>query len=291
MKKMMMALFMALCLVFSAICGYAEEMPESTSITLIPDGGIMMVDGGEEGTHEAALMAATIEAGQTFGEALELDSILSLSRGEDEVFAGWMVYDVFEAEYADSCGEEDFCFEIMEDTHMILTAYAYSDMILSNEELAEYMCEGHDHLVVAVWMSEEEYAAYLEEASRMDPSVTLYCDEGVMVYDSAEGEYEAGFSVAMAEAGQTFGEVMELEMLLSVECEGKEFVGWTVYEVPEFENTESDIEEEGVLCYEIVEGYYMVMRDYSITYEDISTEELAALVCDYMNYVAIPSFQ
>ena len=86
---------LSICLMFTGFAVYAGEKTISfvPGITLLPNGGTMLMDGGEE-DYEAAFADATMELGQTFGEVLELDRIISLSK-EGEVFAGWMLYDVF----------------------------------------------------------------------------------------------------------------------------------------------------------------------------------------------------
>ena len=78
----------------------------------------------------------------------------------------------------------------------------------------------------------------------------------------------------IVEPGQSFGEVLELNTLADNTAEGAEFTSWTVYDVAVMETSETCVEEEGVLCYEL-----------------LSTEELAEVVCDATEHVVIPNFQ
>ena len=60
-------------------------------------------------------------------------------------------------------------------------------------------------------------------------------------------------------------QVCETITIAAVNAEGKMFVGWTVYEydVESMETSDAPVEEEGVLCFEAFEDYYMILRKYA----------------------------
>ena len=93
--------------------------------------------------------------------------------------------------------------------------------------------------------------------------------------------------------GQTFGEVLELDAMDAAGAEGGEFIGWTVYEynIETAEYSETFVEEEGVLCFELFEDYYWVLREYEVCEELISTEELADIICGAPDHLVIANFQ
>ena len=119
--------------------------------------------------------------------------------------------------------------------------------------------------------------------------ITLLCGEGAMLVNGEEGQYETSRSIATVEPGQTFGEVLELDTVAAITAEGKVFAGWTVYEynAESMEISETCVDEEGVLCFELFENYHMVLREYTLCHERLSTEEMAAIVCEESNHVVI----
>ena len=290
MKKAFFALMMSLCLLFA--CAAAEEAP--FSLTVYANGGVMLVD-TDNGTLETDLMTAQVLPDQPFGEVLELGSVYDVMQ-EGCIFAGWTVFEVYSAETADACPENENvpCLELTEGQHLVLHEYAICQDMLSTQELAELSCGLRDHVAVAGWYTEEEYDSLFgdEEIALRLPSVTLFCDEGFMTFDSDEGPYEASMSVGTTEPGKTIGELLEMHNLLSVTCEDKEFTGWTVYAVGGMDTIEGPVEEEGVLSYRVFGDYFMVLYDYAVTHELISTEELSQLSFqDDLDYIAIANFQ
>jgi len=85
------------------------------------------------------------------------------------MFAGWTVLDYSTAamEISETPVDADdvLCFELFEDYHMVLHDYYACAEMLTTEELAEYACEGLDHMVVAVWMTADEYMTFVKEKS------------------------------------------------------------------------------------------------------------------------------
>ena len=216
--------------------------------------------------------------GQTIGEVLENSGIVSVEPVlEGDEFEGWM-----EVTVAVTVDEDGFEWQ------------EYSlipDAIYTTEELLALTIPECSVMYVAKWAStpaEDYYAPYEAETIVMS-SITLLTGEGVMVKNSEEGPYEAAMSVATVEPGQTFGEVLELDAIAAMNAEGKLFAGWTVYEynTDAMETSETCVEEEGVLCFEVFEDYHMVLREYTLCYELISTEELAEIVCEETDHVVI----
>ena len=116
--------------------------------------------------------------------------------------------------------------------------------------------------------------------------------EGSMLVNGEEEQYEANWSVATVEPGQTFGEVLELDTIAAVTAEGKIFVGWTVYEynAETMETSETCVQEEGVLCFELFDDYHMVLREYTVCHELLSTEELSAIVCEASDHAVVATW-
>ena len=280
MKKSLIAIVLSICLLFASCAAFAEEyvdihMRGELGITVFANGGALMMGGSE-----VSLFAATREPGMTFGEMLGLENLLSIHK-DDAVFAGWTVYVEDPEASVDTGGV--LCFEMVENQPMSASTYTEYYWMVSTEELAEIVCEEENYIIVANWMSEDEYYMdgdeYAEGETVVMPSITLITEEG--------------FSVASVEPDQTFGEALGLDTIDVVSEEGGEFTGWTVYEynIDTAEYSETSVEEEGVLCFELFEDYYWVLREYTSCVDLLSTEELAAYVCDAPDHVVIANFQ
>lgn len=250
-----------------------------SSITMFANGGAMTMVVGQEEFSTDIFTYMTVP-GTTFGEAMELDAFLSVDK-EGGSFSGWTVYAEDPDASVDAGGV--LCFEMEENQPAAARTYAEYYWMISTEELAEIVCENMDYIVVANWMSEDEdymgYDEYEEVETVVMPSITLLTDEG--------------FSVASVEPGQTFGEVLELDAIDVGSAEGGEFIGWTVYEynIEAAEYSETCVEEEGVLCFELFEDYHWVLREYEVCEELISTEELAGLICGAPDHLVVANFQ
>ena len=279
MKKNLFALMLSLCLLLAAFPVCAEEAAE---VDLTLDGygelgGMLSVIDAYE-TFETGGYGFIATPGQTIGEVLENSGIVSVEPVlEGDEFEGWM-----EVTVAVTVDEDGFEWQ------------EYSlipDAIYTTEELLALTIPEYSVMYVAKWAStpaEDYYAPYEAETIVMS-SITLLTGEGVMVKNSEEGPYEAAMSVATVEPGQTFGEVLELDAIAAMNAEGKLFAGWTVYEynIDAMETSETCVEEEGVLCFEVFEDYHMVLREYTLCHELISTEELAEIVCEETDHVVI----
>lgn len=287
MKKTMLIALTVLCLLFTCAC--QAEAPQTvdaeadlTQVELTLDayaeaGGMLSVTDSYE-TFETGGYAFLAVPGQTVGDVLNESDILSLEPVlEGDVFEGWM-------EVAISVTVDEDGFEWQEFSLI-------PDAVYTAEELLALTVPEYSVMYVAKWagIPAEDYYAPYETETVFLPSVTLMAGEGVMQMNSEEGPYEFTMSAATVEPGLTFGEVLELDSLVSVTAEGKVFAGWTVYEysAETMETSEAPVDEEGVVCLEVFEGYYMVLREYTLCRERISTGELAALECGETDHVVI----
>ncbi len=268
MKKKLLVLLTALCLIFSAVCLAEEESQVDVSFEgYLNAGGKLRVTWADENDEIDGLgLIGTV--GQTFGEMLQNNGILSVEPVlEGDTFEGWM--EVAETVSVDEFGFEDTVYSLV------------PDQCYTTEELMALTVPEHNVTYVAKWAgipAEEYFTPYAEETIVM-PSITLLSGEG-------------NWSVATVEPGQTFGEVLELDAMDVVAPEGKIFVGWMVYEynVEAMETSETCVEEDGVLCFELFEDYHMVLREYTVCHELLSTEALSAIVCEASDHVVVATW-
>lgn len=281
MKKNLLALLTALCLIFAAACLAEEEVQVDVSFEGYSNAsGKLYVTWTDEADELDGLgLIGTV--GQTIGEMLQNNGVLSVEPVlEGDVFEGWM-------EVAVTVTIDEFGFE--ENEYSLIPDQCYT-----TEELMALTVPEHNVTYVAKWagIPAEEYFAPHEEETIVLPSITLLSGEGTMLFSGEEEQYEANWSVATVEPGQTFGEVLELDAMEIVAPEGKIFVGWTVYEynVEAMETSETCVEEDGVLCFELFEDYHMVLREYTVCHELLSTEALSAIVCEASDHVVVATW-
>ena len=268
MKKNLFVLLTALCLLFAA-AGLAEE-ENQVDVTLegyMEAGGMLYVTWTDNADETGGLgMIGT--PGQTISDVLQKDGILSVEPMlEGDTFEGWM-------EVAVTVTVDEFGFA--ENEYSLVPDQCYT-----TEELLVLTVPDHNVTYMAKWagIPVEEYFAPYEEETIVMPSITLLGGEG-------------NWSVATVEPGQTFGEVLALDTMDVVAPEGKLFVGWTVYEynVENMETSETCVEEEGVLCFELFENYHMVLREYTVCHELLSTEDMSAIVCEASDYAVVAAW-
>ena len=283
MMKKLFAILTALCLFLTFAClAEEEEIQVDVNFEAYSEAGGVLYVSWTDSVDELGGLGLIGNLGQTIGEMLQNEGILSIEPAlEGDVFEGWMI--VAETIAVDEYGFEDTVYSLLPD-------YCYT-----TEELMALPVPDQNVTYIAKWASipAEEYFAPVEEEMIIMPSITLLSGEGTMIFSSEEEQYEASFSVATVESGQTFGEVLDLESIAALTAEGKVFAGWTVYEynIEAAETSETCVEEEGVLCFELFEGYHWILREYQLCEELISTEELASLICDGMDHVVIANFQ
>lgn len=277
MKKLL-ALWSAFCLIFTAACLAEEAVQVDVTLEAYSEAGGMLNVAWTDEAYETGGLGLIGTPGQTIGEMLQNSDVLSVEPVlEGDTFEGWM-------EVAITVAIDEFGFE--ENQYSLMPDRCYT-----TEELLALPVPDHNVTYVAKWagIPAEEYFAPYEEVTIVMPSITLLCGEGNMLINGEEEQYEANWSVATVEPGQTFGEVLGLDGIAAITAEGKVFAGWTVYEynVETLETSETCVEEEGVLCFELFEDYHMVLREYTLCHERLSTAELAAVVCEASDHVVV----
>lgn len=281
MKKNLLALLTALCLIFAAACLAEEEVQVDVSFEGYSNASGKLYITWTDKADELDGLGLIGTVGQTIGEMLQNNGVLSVEPVlEGDVFEGWM-------EVAVTVTIDEFGFE--ENEYSLIPDQCYT-----TEELMALTVPEHNVTYVAKWagIPAEEYFAPHEEETIVVPSITLLSGEGTLLFSGEEEQYEANWSVATVEPGQTFGEVLELDTMDVAAPEGKLFVGWTVYEynVETMETSETCVEEEGVLCFELFEDYHMVLREYTVCHELLSTEELSAVVCEASDHAVVATW-
>lgn len=278
MKKLLV-LLTALCLFLAFPCfAEAEEPQVDVNFEAYSEaGGVMYVTWADE-ADEIGGLGLIGNIGQTIGEMLQSDGIQSIEPVlEGDVFEGWMI--VAETVTIDEYGWEDTVYSLV------------PDQCYTTEELMALPVPEQNVTYMAKWagIPAEKYFASEEAEMIFVPSITLLCGEGNMLINAEDEQYEANWSVSMVEPGQTFGEALDLDSIAAMTAEGKVFAGWTVYEydVETMETSEASVEEEGVLCFELFEDYHMVLREYSVCAELLSTEELAEYACEAGDHAVV----
>ena len=278
MKKKTIAFITILCLLFAAACLAEEENQVDVSFeSYMEAGGVLNVTWTEY-SDETGGLGLSGTPGQTIGEVLQNNGVLSVKPMLDgDVFEGWM-----EVELITTVDEDGW-----ERTEYSLVP----GIDYTTEELMNLVVPDHNVMYVVKWagIPEEEYFAPYEEETVALPSITLLCGEGNMLVTGEEEQYEANWSVAMIEPGQTFGEVLEMDTRELVAPAGKVFAGWTVldYATAAMEISETPAEKEGVLCFELFEDYHVVLHDYYACAEMLTTEELTEYACEGFDHMVV----
>jgi len=277
-KKRIFAVLTVLCLLVAAVCLAEEE--NQVDVTLegyMESGGVLYVTWADD-AYETGGLGLSGTVGQTIGDMLQHNGILSVEPMlEGDVFEGWL-----EVELITTVDEDGFDW----------TEYSLiPEPVYTTEELMALTVPDHNVMYVAKWASvpAEDYFAPYEEEIIVLPSITLLSGEGNMLMGSEEEQYEANWSVAMVEPGQTFGEVLALDTRELVAPEGKVFAGWTVldYATAAMEISETHVDADGVLCFELFEDYHVVLHDYYACAEMLTTEELAEYACEGLDHMVV----
>ncbi len=276
MKKRIFAVMMILCLLFTAVCLAEEEVQVDVSFeSYMEAGGVLYVTWTDD-ADETGGLGLIGTPGQTIGEMLQDSGVVSMEPMlEGDVFEGWM-----EVELITTVDEDGWDW----------TEYSLiPEPVYTTEELMALTVPDHNVMYVAKWagIPAEEYFAPYEEETIVMPSITLLCGEGSMLVTGEEEQYEANWSVATIEPGQTFGEVLELDTRELAAPEGKVFASWTVldYATAAMEISETPVEKEGVLCFELFEDYHVVLHDYYVCAEMLTTEQLAEYACEGFDHM------
>ena len=242
----------------------------------------------EEGEPlETQCWELVIEEGKTVAELIEAQDASGLEvfiwesdEPVDDIFEGWIEYSFEVVE--DEEGFTDFVYtRVTEDTY------------LTTEEVLERELTAENVAFVAKWadVSDEEYYLEYEHVDDgLELSLSMYANDGLM-YFGGEEPYEADFSSASIESGIRLGLYMN-DLMESVECYGYYFMGWDLYaaETVEWVDEEATDLTENDICIECGEYGYVVLYNYEVSEEPVSTEEMAEMVCDGVNYVAIANW-
>ena len=278
MKKRIFAVIMIFCLLFAAVCLAQEEVQvDVTFESYMEAGGVLNVTWTEY-ADETSGLGLIGTPGQTIGEMLQNNGVLSMEPMlEGDVFEGWM-----EVELITTVDEDGFDW----------TEYSLiPEPVYTTEELMTLTVPDHNVMYVAKWagIPAEEYFAPYEDETIALPSITLLCGEGNMLVTGEEEQYEANWSVATIEPGQTFGEVLALDTREIIAPEGKVFAGWTIldYATAAMEISETPVEKEGVLCFELFEDYHVVLHDSYACAEMLTTEELTGYSCEGLDHMVV----
>jgi len=277
-KKSIFVILMILCLLFAVTC--LAEGVNQVDVTIdgyMEAGGVLYITWTDD-AYETGGFGMGGTPGQTIGQALRNSDVLSIEPMlEGDVFEGWM-----EVEPITTVDEDGWDW----------TEYSLiPETVYTTEELLNIVVPDHNVMYVAKWAgipAEEYYAPYSEETVAL-PSITLICGEGNMLVTGEEEQYEANWSVATVEPGQAFGEALELDTREIIAPDGKMFTGWTVldYATAAMEISETPVEKEGVLCFELFEDYHVVLHDYYACAEMLTTEELAEYACEGLDHMVV----
>jgi len=277
-KKSIFVILMILCLLFAVTC--LAEGVNQVDVTIdgyMEAGGVLYITWTDD-AYETGGFGMGGTPGQTIGQALRNSDVLSIEPMlEGDVFEGWM-----EVEPITTVDEDGWDW----------TEYSLiPETVYTTEELLNIVVPDHNVMYVAKWAgipAEEYYAPYSEETVAL-PSITLICGEGNMLVTGEEEQYEANWSVATVEPGQAFGEALELDTREIIAPDGKMFAGWTVldYAAAAMEISETPVEKEGVLCFELFEDYHVVLHDYYACAEMLTTEELAEYACEGLDHMVV----
>lgn len=277
-KKRIFAVLTTLCLLFAAVSLAEEEVQvDVTFESYMEAGGVLNVTWTEY-ADETGGLGLIGTPGQTIGDVLQNNGVLSVEPMlEGDVFEGWL-----EVELITTVDEDGWDW----------TEYSLiPEPIYTSEELLALTVPDHNVMYVAKWagIPAEEYFAPYEEEVIVLPSITLLSGEGSMMINGEEEQYEANWSVATIEPGQTFGEVLELDTRELIAPEGKVFAGWTVldYATAAMEISETPVEKEGVLCFELFEDYHVVLHDYYACADMLTTQELAGYACEGLDHMVV----
>ena len=278
MKKSIFVILMILCLLFTVNClAEGENQVDVTIDGYMEAGGVLYITWTDD-AYETGGFGMGGTPGQTIGQALRNSDVLSIEPMlEGDVFEGWM-----EVEPITTVDEDGWDW----------TEYSLiPETVYTTEELLNIVVPDHNVMYVAKWAgipAEEYYAPYSEETVAL-PSITLICGEGNMLVTGEEEQYEANWSVATVEPGQAFGEALELDTREIIAPDGKMFAGWTVldYAAAAMEISETPVEKEGVLCFELFEDYHVVLHDYYACAEMLTTEELAEYACEGLDHMVV----
>ena len=137
---------------------------------------------------------------------------------------------------------------------------------------------------------EEEFAEDEGEFGEQ-PELTIYANGGV-IWMGAEEPYDIELSASVMYIGATIAEAVG-EEIISIEKEGAEFAGWTIYAVSEGEWVQEEVTglSDGQLCVSCGDYGYYFMKDYEVISETATTDEMLAYESDGRNYYVLANWK
>lgn len=246
-------------------------------------GGLLSVTetGGVSEYGSIGLLAAQ---GETIGDALTFSGYSAIEPVlEGDVFEGWMEYTAVTS--VDEDGFENCAYEIV------------SEELYTTEQLLEMTVPDHAVNYVAKWAgipAEDYFTADAWDDGFSSGSFSFSANGGSMSFHESDGTiYDSAFYTYWLEDGQALNDIMGTEYgaaLISVEKEGSEFAGWTLYEADSaFWNSES-VEDEGITSFlydtEHEDTRYLLLKNAAVIREAASTEELCGLSIEGKSYYA-----
>lgn len=273
MTKRIPAALLAALLLAACAAAAEEEIYPYCDFELNAYGGTMIftyADGSREESEAWGFGADITREGMTYGDMLNGFDIVGVEILEEgDTFEGWLAFD-YAITSVDEFGWEEYGY------------IRRSEAPVTTEELLTAPAQDGYTVFAAKWagIPAGEYFAQEEEYETIHiPSVTLYAGEGLFLMQGEEEKYESALNVATIEPDQNVHEALQLDKLISVSCEGREFAGWTVYDVAWMETIEGMPDTDGQPCFEVFDGWYCVLWDYSVIGEGMTTEEVGELVC------------
>lgn len=126
-----------------------------------------------------------------------------------------------------------------------------------------------------------------------DSYFTLSANGGTMLFD-AEEDFESTLHTYFVEGGYSLEDAMKSETenaLISVEKDGAQFAGWSVYVGDSAQFLDTQAEKDGAECFMLGVGTYLLLENCESYRTYISTEELCELICNGKYYYAVANWQ
>lgn len=284
MKQKLLSALLACALLMCTACGgqtapedaddYFEYDIDVTLNAYSEAGGTLLLTDGD-GTFDSDLLGLLGAEGMTIGEVV-YDSFSAVEPVlEGDTFEGWMEYT--EDVVVDEDGFESSSYVLVSDT------------LYSTEELMELTLPDHAVFYVAKWASvpTEEYFAPLDawDSGSSSGAFTFSANGGVMTFQQSDGSEISGTTYTYwLEDGQALNDIMGVDFyasLISVEQDGAEFAGWTLYEGDSVFWNDESVDEEDLTCFyqpeEDPDFQYLLLRNARVIRENAPTEELCGM--------------
>lgn len=204
---------------------------------------------------------------------------------EYDEFEGWMQYEVIH--HKDAEGEETFEY-----------VKSSGDVLYTWEEVQEIEVKDEHVLFVAKWKSIPMGAYFTDESLAADGqereySMILNANGGILHF-AETNTLEADVYTYWLGKGESVENAMKMQpenMVTDVLKEGETFAGWDVYIGDSVEWTDANVETDGNSCYALADNVFLILENSAIYQKNISTEELAEIVCEGKCYYAVANWK